>query len=578
MRFMGLREMRRPFAALLPYILKYKGLYMLLGLLMFAEIGITLFLTWFLGRIAEAALDGNRGQIGWLIACGCAAIAVAFVSRFYEAYLEAEAVNRVKRDLKLSLFAHLMRLPTRFFGANHSGDLVSRLMNDAAAAEGASGSNLLSLVRLPLLAGAAFLYLLFIRWQLALVVLLLGPAAMLTAGLCGKLMRDTGRKLQELLGRMNAMLQDIFAGMTVLRAFALERKMSGAYERLCDDALRLERREARLYGWLQAGSGTLSLGAFVLSLGLGAYAVVRGDMTIGSLFAFVSLVQYLVYPFSGVARQWGGLQRSLAAVERIRSVLDETPDRPPNPAYRPPRPLHLGIRLERLTFSYEDGKPALGGIDLWIPAGSTVAFVGPSGAGKSTLFQLLAGLHRPTGGDILFDGYRLSDTDPELWRSYISYVPQEPYLFAGTIRDNIAGGRPDATEADIVAAARNANAHDFIAALPGGYDTPIGERGGKLSGGQKQRITIARALLKDAPILLLDEATASLDTETERAVKDALRRLMAGRTVLIIAHRLATVRKADQILVLNGGKVVEQNTHERLLQSGGLYARLYERR
>ncbi|MBO9599214.1 MAG: ABC transporter ATP-binding protein, partial [Cohnella sp.] len=563
---------------LMPYVIQYRGIYAALASLLFFDIALTLFFTWFMSQAADAAIAGEAGRIAWLMVLGAGIVVFSFIAEFYEAVLQSETVNRIKRDLKTTLFGHMLRLPTRFFSAHHSGDLVSRLTLDINGVEGALGSNLLNLVRMPLLAAAAFTYLLVIHWQLALVCVLIGPAALLIGGIYGKMVRDNGKLLQLQFGKVNAYLHDVFSGFTVMRVFAMERKIAANYDAYCDKVLALERKEARLMGWLQAGSGTLSLAAFFISLGLGAYLVAIDQISIGSLFAFVTLMQYIVYPFSGIARQWGGLQRSLASVERIWNVLDMQPDRKTMPAYLPSATLTEGIRIERLTFSYESGNHAIDGIDLFIPAGETVALVGPNGSGKSTLFQLLTGLQHPSGGSIHFDRHRLAFTDPDVWRSYISYVPQEPYLFAGTIRDNIAGGRPDATDGEIEQAARDANAHEFIAALPDRYDTLIGERGGDLSGGQRQRITIARAILKNAPILLLDEATSSLDTESESAVKEALTRLMKRRTVIMITHRLSAISDVDRIIVMNQGKVVEQDTHDELLRQNGVYARLYERR
>ncbi len=500
------------------------------------------------------------------------------LSDYYETKLEYEAVNRIRKDLKLQLFRHMLQLPAAFYGKHHSGDLVSRLTNDIHSTEGAIGVNLLNLIRMPLMALAAFIYLMSIHWQLSLMALLLGPAALLIGGLFGKKIRDNSRILQARLGRVNGLLHDVFAGYPVMRAFGMERKFAERYEAQCEEVLSLERRDAKLMAMLYAGSSTVTLSSFFVSLGIGAYYVAEGSLSVGLLLAFVNLIQYLLYPFSGLARQWGGLQRSLAAVERIYKVMDERPDRDRFPAYLAPGKLHTGVRLAAVSFAYEGRTSAIRGIDLMIPAGQTVAIVGPSGAGKSTLIQLIMGFHNPDQGGIYLDDHAMAFTDPDVWRSYMSLVPQEPYLFTGTIRDNIAGGRPDAALADIQAAAEQANAHSFIMELPDGYDTSIGERGSSLSGGQKQRITIARAILKNAPILLLDEATSSLDGETEVAVKEALQRLMRGKTTIMIAHRLSALAGADRIIVLDQGAIVEEGTHDQLIENRGLYARLYERR
>lgn len=576
--YMGFDNMKTPFLRLAPYLRKFWQIYLSLMILMIFDILITLFFTWFLSQVADAAMAKDIGKVRGLLLFGTGMVILNFGTSYYETVLELDAVNKVRRQLKLSLFQHMLRLPSRFYSVHHSGDLVSRLTNDVHAVEGAIGVNLLNLIRMPLMAMAAFIYLLTIHWGLALMCLFLGPAALLIGGVFGKLIRDNGRKLQNYLGRVNSLLHDVFAGHTVMRAFAMERKLEERYRIDCDQVLSMEQREAKLLGWLQAGSGTISLTSFFVSMGIGAYYVAQGSISIGSLLAFVTLIQHLIYPFSGIAKQWGGLQRSLAAVERIWKVMDERPERSELPAYIHSVPLHTGIRLNQLTFSYDDKRKVLRDISIMIPVGSTIAFVGPSGAGKSTLFQVIMGFYYPTSGTIILDDMPIGSSDIGIWRSYMSYVPQESYLFTGTIRDNIAGGLPDASDEGIAQAAKDANAHEFIMELPDGYDTWIGERGTTLSGGQKQRITIARAILKDAPVLLLDEATSSLDTETEAAVKEALLRLMKGRTTLIIAHRLSTVLHADWIVVMDQGMLIEQGTHEQLLRKQGLYTRLYERR
>jgi len=576
--YMGFDNMRIPFLRLMPYLRKFWKIYVALLILMFVDILITLFFTWFLSHVADAAMAKDISKVRGLLLFGIVMVILNFAASYYETVLELDAVNKVRRELKLSLFQHMLRLPSSFYSAHHSGDLVSRLTNDVNAVEGAVGINLLNLIRMPIMALAAFVYLLTIHWKLALMCLFLGPAALLVGGIFGKLIRDNGRRLQDYLGRVNSLLHDVFAGHTVMRAFAMERKLEGRYRIDCDQVLSMERREAKLLGWLQAASGTISLTSFFISMGIGAYFVAKGSISIGSLLAFVTLIQHLIYPFSGIAKQWGGLQRSLAAVERIWTVMDEKPECSKFPEYIHSAPLHTGIQLNQLTFSYDDNRKVLRDISVTIPVGSTVAFVGPSGAGKSTLFQLIMGFYQPTSGTIYLDDLAMGLSDIGLWRSYMSYVPQEPYLFTGTIRDNIAGGFPDAADQAIIQAARDANAHAFIMELPEGYNTWIGERGATLSGGQKQRITIARAILKDAPVLLLDEATSSLDTETEAAVKEALLRLMKGRTTLIIAHRLSTILHADWIVAMDQGVLIEQGTHKQLLNNEGLYTRLYERR
>lgn len=577
-RLAGIDGMGRTMARLVPYVRRVWAVYAALFLLLLLDIVLTLAFTWFLSTIADVALAGDVGRIRWLLLLGGLLIVADLLAVFVQTRLEYEAVNRIKRDLKNDLFSHLLRLPASYYAKHHSGDLVSRMTTDIDNAEGAIGTNLLNLVQLPLMGLAAFGYLFMVHPTLAMATLMLGPLALLAAGLFGLKIRENGRRLQARLGRINGLLHDVFSGQMVVKAFAMEQSFHDRFRGETDRVLKMERREARLVSWLQGSSSAISLSAFFVSLGLGALFVANGSITVGALLAFVNLVGHLLYPFEGIARQWGGLQRSLAAVERIWNVMDEQPPKAQFPAYIPPVPLTEGITLKQVSFAYEGGREAIRNLSLHIPAGQKVGLVGASGSGKSTLFRLLMGLYVPDRGTIQLDGLRLDTTDPDLWRSRFALVPQEPYLFAGTVRDNIAGGRPDAAMDDIVEAARQANADAFIRALPDGYDTWIGERGALLSGGQKQRITIARAILRDAPVLLLDEATSSLDPQTEHLVKEALDRLMRGRTVLLIAHRKSALAGVDRVIVLDRGSVVEDGTVRQLVAARGHYFEHFERR
>ncbi|WP_248927124.1 ABC transporter ATP-binding protein [Paenibacillus hamazuiensis] len=574
-RYLEIGNIRKPLALIMPYVLRYWEIYFWLFLLLFSGIGVTLFFTWFLQNITDAALRRNADEVRELLMYGVLFTVLTGVIGYFSTYLESTALVKVRTDLKNALFHHMLRLPAKYYGEHHSGEMVSRMTNDVNNIDGAIGSNMLSVIRLPLMALGAFLYLININWRLALICTLIGPLAALSGAVFGKLIRRNSRAVHDALGKLHSFLNESFSGYTVIRSFTLEKTMHRRYEGINGNLLSLELKIARLRGWFQAGAGSVGTISYLVCLGAGVQFVMSQHMSIGDLLAFVSLVQFLVYPLTGLAGMWGAFQRSVAALERVEEVFREVPETRELPSFQPVQGFRGSIDLKDIRFSYDGKVNALDNFNLSIPAGKTVALVGPSGAGKSTILSLLMGFYKPQSGEILFDSHESSLMSfPEL-RSCTAYVSQDTFLFDGTIRDNIVCGKEGASELELIRAAKEANAHDFIMALPDGYDTEIGERGVKLSGGQKQRIAIARAILKDAPILLLDEATSALDSETELQVQDALNKLMKQRTTIVIAHRLSTIHHADLIAVIDRGQVVEQGTHQELIGRNGLYAKLY---
>ncbi|RYL92801.1 ABC transporter ATP-binding protein [Sporolactobacillus sp. THM7-4] len=542
---------------------------------MFLDVFTVIGFAWFLGAMTDAAVHQDLGHIGFLLPIGAGIISIKLAASYLDVYLEALATQSIKRDLKSDLLEHLLRIPIGAATRIHSGELISHFTNDVQGLDGVIGRNLINLVRMPLMSLAVFCYLVHINIELSLISLLLAPVALCCGSFFGLLLRRSSRAIYQLLGQTSSQLNDIFHGQMVIRSFLLEKLFFKRYNAQNNRLFQYERYNAKLRGVYNAGGQALGLIAFFGSLSIGALLVSRGQMTVGALLAFTNLINQLVFPLNGLAGQWASFQRSLSAVERIRTAFERPVESDHLPAYQKMSPRGTSIHFQHLSFSYDGRHPVYTDLSLTIPAGQTVAIIGPSGAGKTTLLQLLQRFFPIRSGSIKIDGVPIDQMPPDRLRSLIAYVPQDTYLFSGTIRDNLVIANPEATKEDLIRAAKAASIHDFILTLPRGYETEIGESGTRLSGGQKQRLAIARAMIKDAPILLLDEATSALDNETEQQVKDALYTAPGRRTTLIIAHRLSTVKQADLIVVMNQGRIVETGKHDELINKDGLYRELY---
>lgn len=527
--------------------------------------------------IDEGFRSGSGSDIdrAFLLLFGVALVlALSTAARFFFISLLGE---RVVADLRERLYAHLIGLDAGFHERNRSGELVSRLTADVELIRGVVGSSMSVALRSSITVIGSLTMLFVTSPRLASWALIGIPLAVLPMVIGGRRMQKISRNSQDRIADANALATETLGAVRTVQAHARETYERGRFDAVVQVAVRTATKRISAQAVMTATAITLFFGAITLVLWSGAHDVNAGRMTAGTLIQFVLYALFGGGSVAALAEVWNELQRAAGGMSRIGELMQETAGvvAPAHPKSLP-KPLRGEVRMEHVVFHYpmRPELPALEGFNLHVKPGETVALVGPSGAGKSTVFSLLLRFHDPQSGRIAIDDIDVRDYDPVELRERIALVPQQPTLFATSARDNIRYGRLEASDAEVENAASSAEAHEFLSALPKGYEEELGERGVRLSGGQQQRIAIARALLKDAPILLLDEATSALDAQSERAVQHALENLMLGRTTLVIAHRLATILKADRIVVMDKGRIVAEGTHEQLLAQGGLYAEL----
>jgi len=564
------------FSRFLPFLKPYLSRMVLAGLLVMGVAAINLALLRLAGTLWDIiTVQHDQSRMTDLITVFLGLVVLQGLCSMGHSYLTAWISQHIVADFRQHLFAHLHTLSVSFFARRRTGELLSRLMNDVTVIQSVVTETPIDSAKQLVTFVGGITFLLTMNWRLCLLILVLLPLLVLVAKFFGRRLKSLSTSIQDQTAALSTLIEEVISGIRIVKSFVQTQREETRFAAQVEQTLALTMRKAGIMAVFIPVISLLTFSAAAAVLWYGGRQVIDGSVSPGDLFAFVLFAGILVGPFSSAARVFAQIKEAQGATQRVFEILDTRAEVSDSPTATSLSTVSGHIRAEHVSFAYDPRQPVLTDVSFEAKPGELVAIVGPTGAGKTTVMNMLHRFYDPTEGHITIDGQDLRQVTMDSWYRQIALVPQETILFGGTILDNIRYGDREATEEEVVAASHAAHAHDFIMSFPDQYQTIVGEKGINMSGGQRQRIAIARAIVKNPRILLLDEATSALDSESERLVQEALEQLMKGRTTFVIAHRLTTIQRADRILVLNKGRLVETGTHAELMDRKGLYQYLY---